>query len=514
MGSNLIQTFSYTLSFLVFPLDPFLPVLQSRSPVSGDDGAGSFIATFLAPAPALLLLCTDMTFFSTILAFVVALGLLIVFHEFGHYLVARWCGVKVLRFSIGFGQPLLQKRWGKDETEWVVAAIPLGGYVKMLDEREGEVAPEDLKRSFNRKPVVHRFAIVAAGPVANFLLAILLYWLLFMLGVSGMKPMLGPVIPATPAAFANFETGETITKIEAEPVATWQVARWPLFSHAVEKAPSVRVVTLSKHGETAWHQMDFSRIHADDLDADFLKKIGLSIYQPAMKPIVGQVIPDSAGSRAGLQAGDEILAVNGKKITLWEELVQQIRTSPGILLTLDVQRGNAAMAIEVIPDTHTEDREKIGRIGIAPQIDQNELQKLLVEISYPPGTAIVRAIDKTWETSVFTLQMLWKMMAGEVSWKNVSGPITIADYAGKSAQMGFSSYLAFLALISISLGVLNLLPIPMLDGGHLMYYVVEIVKGSPLSVRATEIGQQVGMLLLFTLMAFAIYNDVSRLISS
>jgi regulator of sigma E protease len=260
--------------------------------------------------------------------------------------------------------------------------------------------------------------------------------------------------------------------------------------------------------------MDFSRIHADDLDADFLKKIGLSIYQPAMKPIVGQVIPDSAGSRAGLQAGDEILAVNGKKITLWEELVQQIRTSPGILLTLDVQRGNAAIAIEVIPDTHTEDREKIGRIGIAPQIDHNELKKLLVEISYPPGTAIVRAIDKTWETSVFTLQMLWKMMAGEVSWKNVSGPITIADYAGKSAQMGFSSYLAFLALISISLGVLNLLPIPMLDGGHLMYYVVEIVKGSPLSVRATEIGQQVGMLLLFTLMAFAIYNDVSRLISS
>jgi regulator of sigma E protease len=361
---------------------------------------------------------------------------------------------------------------------------------------------------------VHRFAIVAAGPVANFLLAILLYWLLFMLGISGMKPMLGPVIPATPAAFANFETGETITKIEAEPVATWQDARWLLLSHAVEKSPSVTVETLSQHGETAWHQMDFSRIHADDLDADFLKKIGLSIYQPAMKPIVGQVIPDSAGSRAGLQAGDEILAVNGKKITLWEELVQQIRTSPGILLTLDVQRGNAAMAIEVIPDIHTEDREKIGRIGIAPQIDHDELKKLLVEISYPPGTAIVRAIDKTWETSVFTLQMLWKMMAGEVSWKNVSGPITIADYAGKSAQMGFSSYLAFLALISISLGVLNLLPIPMLDGGHLMYYVVEIVKGSPLSVRATEIGQQVGMLLLFTLMAFAIYNDVSRLISS
>ena len=455
-----------------------------------------------------------MTFFSTLVAFVVALGVLIVFHEFGHYLVARWCGVKVMRFSIGFGHPLLRKRWGKDETEWVVAAFPLGGYVKMLDEREDEVAPEDLTRSFNRKPVAHRFAIVAAGPIANFLLAIVLYWLLFMLGVSGMKPMLGPVTPATPAEFANFKMGETITKIGVEPVATWQDARWLLLSHAVERSPSVTVETLGKEGEVASHRLDLSGIEADDLDADFLKKIGLSVYQPAMKPIVAQVVSDSAGNRAGLLAGDEILAVNGKKITLWEELVQQIRVSPGIPLTLEIQRGATIIDIEVIPAAHTESGEKIGKIGIGPQIDRNEMEKLLVEISYPAGTAMVRAINKTWETSVFTLQMLWKMVAGEVSWKNVSGPITIADYAGKSAQMGLSSYLAFLALISISLGVLNLLPIPMLDGGHLMYYVIEIVKGSPLSVRATEIGQQVGMLLLFSLMAFAIYNDVSRLISS
>ena len=455
-----------------------------------------------------------MTFFSTLVAFVVALGVLIVFHEFGHYLVARWCGVKVMRFSIGFGHPLLRKRWGKDGTEWVVAAFPLGGYVKMLDEREDEVAPEDLTRSFNRKPVAHRFAIVAAGPIANFLLAIVLYWLLFMLGVSGMKPMLGPVTPATPAEFANFKMGETITKIGAESVATWQDARWLLLSYAVERSPSVTVETLSKEGEVASHRLDLSGIEADDLDADFLKKIGLSVYQPAMKPIVAQVVSDSAGNRAGLLAGDEILAVNGKKITLWEELVQQIRVSPGIPLTLEIRRGATVIDTEVIPDAHTESGEKIGKIGIGPQIDRNELEKLLVEISYPAGTAMVRAINKTWETSVFTLQMLWKMVAGEVSWKNVSGPITIADYAGKSAQMGLSSYLAFLALISISLGVLNLLPIPMLDGGHLMYYVIEIVKGSPLSVRATEIGQQVGMLLLFSLMAFAIYNDVSRLISS
>ena len=216
-----------------------------------------------------------MTFFSTLVAFVVALGLLIVFHEFGHYLVARWCGVKVMRFSIGFGHPLLRKRWGKDETEWVVAAFPLGGYVKMLDEREDEVAPEDLTRSFNRIPVVHRFAIVAAGPMANFLLAIVLYWLLFMSGVSGMKPMLGPVTPATPAEFANFEMGETITKIEVEPVATWQDARWLLLSHAVEKSPSSDCGNPWQQGEVASHRLDLSGIEADDLDADFLKKIGL-----------------------------------------------------------------------------------------------------------------------------------------------------------------------------------------------------------------------------------------------
>lgn len=454
-----------------------------------------------------------MTLSFAIIAFIVALGVLIVFHELGHYLVARWCGVKVLRFSVGFGQPLLRKRWGKDQTEWVIAAFPLGGYVKMLDEHEGKVAPEELSRSFNRKSVARRFAIVAAGPLANFLLAILLYWLLFMLGVSGMKPMLGAVTPATPAAFAAFEMGETIVKIGAEPVATWQDARWLLLSHAVEKSPAIPVEIRNQHGEIAWRLLDLSSFHADDLDGDFLKKIGLNSYQPAIKPIIAQVTPDGAGNRAGLLAGDEILAVDGEKITHWEELVRQIRTSPEQLLMLTIRRDSTIVDIDVTPDTATEKGERIGRIGIAPKIDPAELEGLLVEVSYPAGAAMVKAMHKTWETSVFTLQMLGKMVMGQVSWKNISGPITIADYAGQSAQMGLASYLGFLALISISLGVLNLLPIPILDGGHLMYYVVEIVKGSPLSERAMEIGQQVGMALLFILMAFAIYNDINRLIS-
>jgi regulator of sigma E protease len=453
-----------------------------------------------------------MTFVFTIIAFIVALGVLILFHEFGHYLVARWSGVKVLRFSIGFGQPLLTRRLGKDQTEWVVAAFPLGGYVKMLDEHEGPVEPQDQARAFNRKPVSYRFAIVAAGPVANFLLAILLYWFLFMLGVSGMKPILGPVKPATPAAFAGFEAGETILKIGTETVSTWQDARWLLMSKAADGSPSVDVETRGVSGGATLRRLDLSHVSADDLEGDFLKKIGLIPYQPAIKPIISVVNPASAGDRAGLLPGDEILEVNGRKVDLWEDLVQAIRESPGKKMALEIQRDNKILGIEVIPDTFTEDGIKTGKIGIGPRVDHDELQKLLTEIKYAPGAAMIRAIKKTWETSVFTLQMIGKMVAGEMSWKNVSGPITIADYAGKSAQMGISSYLGFLAVISISLGVLNLLPIPILDGGHLMYYVVEMVKGSPLSARAMEVGQQVGMALLFALMVFAIYNDISRLL--
>jgi regulator of sigma E protease len=454
-----------------------------------------------------------MTIFLTIIAFIFALGLLIVFHEFGHYLVARLCNVKVLRFSVGFGRPLIRKYWGRDQTEWVIAAFPLGGYVKMLDEREGKVAPEDLSRSFNRMSVSRRFAIVSAGPIANFLLAILLYWLLFMHGVSGMKPILGQITPDSPAAIANFEAGETIIKIGDELVSTWQDARWTLLSKAIEKTPTLAVETLSKDKQVTWRKLDLSKLNANDLDADFLKKIGLNVFQPKIKPVIAQVIPNSIGDRAGLLINDEILSINEKKIAQWKDLVQQIQSNPGNLLVMKIQRNNTKVSIKIIPETVTQNGKQIGKIGIGPRIDHSEFKNLLVEVSYPASTAMAKAINKTWETSVFTLQMLWKMVMGEVSLKNVSGPITIADYAGKSAQMGIASYLGFLALISISLGVLNLLPIPLLDGGHLMYYVVEIIKGSPLSERAMEIGQQMGMMVLFTLMAFAIYNDINRLIS-
>ena len=454
-----------------------------------------------------------MTIFSTLAAFIIALGVLITFHEFGHYLVARWNGVKVLRFSIGFGRPLFSKRWGKDRTEWVIAAIPLGGYVKMLDEREGKVMPEDLPRSFNQQPVARRFAIVAAGPVANFLLAILLYWLLFILGVSGIKPILGSVVPATPAAFASFETGETIVEIDNEPVASWQEMHWRLLTLAIDKSPEVKVKTVNQKGETAQRYLDLSNLSADELDGDFIGKIGLQVYQPIIKPIIAQVIDNEAGYRAGLMEGDEVYAVNGEEIVDWKELVDVIRSSPGQPVRMEILRDDDFIQITVTPDVSMENGSKIGKVGIAPKVDYAELENLLVTVSYPAGAALIKAIDKTWKTTLLTFQMLGKMLVGDISWKNISGPISIADYAGQTAQMGFAAYIGFLALISISLAVLNLLPIPVLDGGHLMYYIIEIIRGAPLSEKAMMIGQQVGMAMLFTLIVFAVYNDIHRLVA-
>lgn len=452
-----------------------------------------------------------MTLLSTILAFAVALGLLITFHEFGHYLVARWSGVKVLRFSVGFGQPLLSWRLGSDRTEWVIAAIPLGGYVKMLDEQEGQVPANELSRAFNRQPVSKRFAIVAAGPAANFLLAILLYWLLFVLGVSGVKPMLGKIEPLTPAASAGFREGETITAIGDLPVATWQEARLALLDHAVEKEAEVRVTVTDEYGTNRRLRLDFSNLSAEDLDSDFLNKTGLSAYQPVLAPVVGQIIAEGAAERAGLQAGDEIVAIDGKEVISWEEVVNEVRTSPGRSLAIEVMREGQIFDLSLLPDAVLEGNTEIGKVGIAPEIDHALLENLLVNISYPPGEALLKAITRTWEMTYFTLRMLGKMVTGDVSLKNVSGPITIANYAGQSAQMGFTAYLGFLALISISLGVLNLLPIPVLDGGHLMYYSIEMIRGTPLPEKIMQIGHQVGIVLLITLMVFALHNDLLRL---
>jgi regulator of sigma E protease len=454
-----------------------------------------------------------MTFINTALAFIVTLGCLIVIHELGHYFVARLCDVKVLRFSVGFGKPLWSRRFGADATEWVIAAFPLGGYVKMLDEREGDVDAREAHRAFNRQTVGRRFAIVLAGPVANFLLAIALYWVLFMHGVPGIKPVIGAVPEKTPAAVAGFQAGDTLTRIGSEPVQTWQDARWVLLQHAVKKS-RVAVTTRSRSGETATRELDLSHLTAADLDSDFLRGLGLARQQPALEPVIGNLVQGGAGERAGLKAGDRIVAIDNQPAKGWENVVNAVRSSPGRQLTLEIERdGTRIAALAVTPEVFTEAGKPIGRIGAGPRVDPAAFAEFATEVRYGPLESVSRAVYKTWDTSIFSLQMLGRMIIGEVSLKNLSGPITIADYAGQSAQMGWVSFLLFLALISISLGVLNLLPIPLLDGGHLMYYIFEVFKGSPVSDKAIEVGQHLGMALLFVLMAFALYNDINRLIS-
>ncbi|MDZ4202768.1 MAG: RIP metalloprotease RseP [Gallionella sp.] len=449
---------------------------------------------------------------TTLLAFIGAIALLVVFHELGHFWVARRCGVRVLRFSVGFGKVIYSKRFARSETEWVISAIPLGGYVRMLDEREGEVVPDDLPYTFNRQPVLQRMAIVVAGPVANFLLAILLYWALFVHGIPGLKPVLAEVPPGTPAAIAQMRAGEIVTHINGEAVPSWQEVRWTLLDLALKQA-EVAITARTAQGEEVTHVLDLRSLQAKDLDGEFLDKLGLHLQQPVILPVIGKMTDGGVAQQAGMQPGDVVLRANGVAVQRWGEVVDVVRSHPGREVRLDIQRGEMTLTLSVVPGEVEEKGQKIGRIGAAPQIDKTEWEAMLTEVSYGPFAALGQALRKTWETSVISLKMMGKMVLGEVSMKNLSGPITIADYAGQSAEMGAVSYLGFLALISISLGVLNLLPIPLLDGGHLLYYVAELLKGSPVSERAWEIGQRIGIALLGTLMVFAVYNDINRLIS-
>jgi regulator of sigma E protease len=445
-------------------------------------------------------------------SFAVALGVLIVIHELGHYLVARWVGVKVLRFSVGFGRPLIARNLGADNTEWVLAAFPLGGYVKMLDEREDAVAPEEAHRAFNRQTVGRRSLIVLAGPVANLLLAIALYWFLFVSGVSELRPLLAAPPAGSIAAVAGIEGGDEIRRVGDVPVETLQEFRWQLMKLITDRQP-IKLEILNQRNEIHIRTLAPDVGGAETLDADFFRLLGLAPYQPSFPPIVGTVAARSAAEAAGLLPGDFVRSVNGQAIDTWVQLATAIRESPGKPILLDLVRGGSSREIQVIPAMVKDGNRTIGRIGIGVRDEPEMRGRLFVNVKLGPVAAMQRAVEQTWDTSIFSLRLIGRMLIGEDSWRNISGPVTIADYAGQSARMGVDHFLKFLALISISLGVLNLLPVPVLDGGHLLYYFLEVIKGGPLSERAMEIGQQIGLGLLALLMALAFFNDINRLVS-
>jgi regulator of sigma E protease len=448
-----------------------------------------------------------MTVLHTILWFLIAIAILVVVHEFGHYLAARLAGVKVLRFSIGFGKPLFSRRFGRDQTEWVLSALPLGGYVKMLDEREGEVPAAEVHRSFNRATVWRRFGIVAAGPIANFLLAIVFYWALFMHGLPALKPMIGEPPANTPAALAGLVAGDEIRRVNGHDTQSFQDLRLNLLRAGV--AGDALTLELAD-GRSV--QLDAAPMQTENLEQDILRPLGITRYDPEIEPVIGQVLPDGAAARAGLQPGDRVIAANGKPVANWQDWVQRVRQHPAKPLRIEYERQGQRGELTVIPETVDEAGQRIGRIGAGPKVDESTLAMLMTEVRYGPVDALWQGAVKTWDMSLFTLEMMGRMVVGQVSWKNLSGPLTIADYAGQSAALGWISFVGFLALVSVSLGVLNLLPVPLLDGGHLMYYVAEVFTGRPVSERTMEIGSRIGMILLLLLMSFALFNDLQRLI--
>ncbi len=443
----------------------------------------------------------------TIIWFLIALGILVTVHEFGHYLAARLAGVKVLRFSVGFGSPLFVRRLGRDQTEWAVCALPLGGYVKMLDEREGEVAAADQHRSFNRASVWRRIAIVAAGPAANFVLAVLFYGVLFLHGIPALKPVIGQPLDKTPAALAGLVAGDEITRVNDADIQSFQDLRLALLRAGVARES---VVLQLKDGRTT--QLDVSGMQTDDLERDTLEPLGITRIDPDIPPVVGQVVAGGVAARAGLAAGDHLLSVNGEALTSWQAWVKLVRMHPGKALTVDYERHGAIRSVSLTPVSAQDGAQRVGKIGAAPQIDDALLADYLTEVRYGPVDALWRGAKKTWEMSAFTLEMMGRMVLGQVSIKNLSGPLTIADFAGQSATQGWVSFIGFLALVSVSLGVLNLLPVPVLDGGHLMYYVFEVFTGRPVSERVMELGSRIGMGLLLLLTSFALYNDLQRLL--
>lgn len=448
------------------------------------------------------------TVLGSALAFIVAISILVAVHEYGHYIVGRWCGMKVLRFSIGFGKPIWMRVSGPDRTEYCISSIPLGGYVRFLDDREGPVEPADEGRAFNHRPVWQRIAVLVAGPLFNFLFAIVAYWALFIYGIPTVVPAVGDVEPGSYAAEAGLENGDKIVAINDRPTPDWESTLLAMLDQLVATG-RIDVTLEDPDGDSRTATIDVGD------DRTRLTEPGMLFDGLGFKPwqfpaVIGKVESDGAAAAAGLEPGDRITAINGEPIGNFSDLVAQVGPRPGETVELRYERDGVSEAVTLVLGSADRDGQQVGMLGVRSSDASGDYVYLR---KFGVFDSIGRAIDRTWASTVFTVKMLGRMVTGDVSIKNISGPINIAQFAGQSAERGVDYFLSFLAIVSISLGVLNLLPVPVLDGGQIVYQTVELIKGSPMSERAQLIGQQAGILALILLMSFAFYNDIARILS-
>lgn len=451
-----------------------------------------------------------MDFLHTFFYFVITIGVLVSFHEFGHFWTARKVGVKVLRFSVGFGKVLWSYQKKSDTTEYVLSAIPLGGYVKMVDEREGEVKEDDFPFAFNRQPLWARMAIVVAGPVFNLVLAVFLFWCVLVTGETGIKPILGKVEQGTLAASAGFKEDEEIISVDDKLTPTWTEAMAVIFTSALDGNKDIKVTVKDLNDEQSNRVLKLSG--SDIQSSEILyKNLGFKPWSPTLKPVIGNVLPESSALRAGLLKGDLILSADNIVIKDWLQLVDIVKSHPNVTISLKIERDGVELPINIIPKSVQINQKLEGKIGASVSVPEDLIKSVSVKYSLSPLQAIPVSLETTWYYSVTTIKMMGKMLIGKTSVDNLSGPISIAQYAGQSASMGLVAFMKFMALLSVSLGILNLLPIPVLDGGHLLFFIIEGIKGSPVSEKIQSFFQQVGMLFLMGLMALAMVLDVQRL---
>ncbi|MFT5111671.1 MAG: regulator of sigma E protease [Parasphingorhabdus sp.] len=451
-----------------------------------------------------------MDFLMSILGFVLAVGILVTVHEFGHFWVARVLGVKVLKFSIGFGRSLYSWRGKRDDTEYVIAAIPLGGFVKMLDEGDCEVAESERAQAFNRQSLLTRSAVVVAGPAFNFLFAILAYWIVFGIGVDGIKPVVGSVAEGSFAERAGFRPGDQIIDIDGRLSQTWSEHRLYTLDRLLDGEPVTYQIN-SLDGENKFLELALGEDRNSALSPAGLERvIGFGPDLPRLEAVMGTIAEDSPAEKSGLQPGDRIVVIDDTTITDWFDLVTYVTQRPEQDLVVSIDRAGEIHNLSMQPQAVEVNGQRIGRIGVTPA-EMIPDEKYFSQVRLSVLGQFTRAVESTWLMSTLTLKMLYRMIRLEVSPKNISGPITIAKYAGQSVQVGLVPFLLFLSVISVSLGVLNLLPIPVLDGGHLLYYLIELVQGGPVSERVMYWGQQIGIVMIGCLMALAFYNDIVRL---